>query len=146
MKYRPIGALLAGGFVWMFLFPVLIWLTSLSWPSLQHALQAFRETHRFDVFSSTSMLLLFQLLWLLTHSIAGFVTALISRRRTEALILMGIVVAYLAYRHFWTEWDQFPAWYNLAVVILAAPMFFVGWMAAEFVGSHRVSDESVAGG
>src|SRR5262245_577543 len=122
MKVRPIAALLAGGLVWSFLFPSLVGLTSLFWPSLDEALQVFRAKRHFDVFQTTPMLLLFQVAWVVTHTAVGFVTALISKRRSEVLIVMGLLVAYLAYRHFGTEWDQFPAWYNVLVVLLSAPM------------------------
>ncbi|MET0656768.1 MAG: hypothetical protein ABW110_01265 [Steroidobacteraceae bacterium] len=146
MKARSIVALIAGGLVWAFLFPSLVWLVSLFWPALDKSLEIFRQTHRYDVFSSTSILLLFQLLWAITNCTVGFVATLISKRKTEALILMAILVAYFAFRHFWTEWDQFPAWYNVLVVVLAAPMVVVGATISELIRSDRRPDEPVAVG
>jgi hypothetical protein len=67
------------------------------------------------------------------------VTALISKRKTEVLILMGILVAWFAYNHFWAKWDQFPVWYNVLVVVFVAPMVVVGGMIPELVRSQRKS-------
>ena len=139
MKVRSVIAILAGGLVWMFTFPLLVGLMTTVWPSLREAVQVFRNTGRFNVFGSTSMLVAFQVLWLLTNATAGLVTALISKRKTEVLILMGILVAWFAYNHFWAEWDQFPVWYNVLVVVFVAPMVVVGGMIPELVRSQRKS-------
>jgi hypothetical protein len=139
MKVRSVIAILAGGLVWMFTFPLLVGLMTTVWPSLREAVQVFRNTGRFKVFGSTSMLIAFQVLWLLTNGTAGLVTALISKRKTEVLILMGILVAWFAYNHFWAEWDQFPVWYNVLVVVFVAPMVVVGGMIPELVRSQRKS-------
>ena len=139
MKVRSVIAILAGGLVWMFTFPLLVGLVTTVWPSLREAVQVFRNTGRFNVFGSTSMLIAFQVLWLLTNGTAGLVTALISKRKTEVLILMGILVAWFAYNHFWAEWDQFPVWYNVLVVVFVAPMVVVGGMIPELVRSQRKS-------
>ena len=139
MKVRSVIAILAGGLVWMFTFPLLVGLMTTVWPSLREAVQVFRNTGRFNVFGSTSMLIAFQVLWLLTNGTAGLVTALISKRKTEVLILMWILVAWFAYNHFWAKWDQFPVWYNLLVVVFVAPMVVVGGMIPELVRSQRKS-------
>src|SRR5580765_3067468 len=139
MKVRSVIAILAGGLVWMFTFPLLVGLMTTVWPSLREAVQLFRNTGRFNVFGSTSMLIAFQVLWLLTNGTAGLVTALISKRKTEVLILMGILVAWFAYNHFWAKWDQFPVWYNVLVVVFVAPMVVVGGMIPELVRSQRKS-------
>ena len=139
MKVRSVIAILAGGLVWMFTFPLLVGLMTTVWPSLREAVQVFRNTGRFNVFGSTSMLIAFQVLWLLTNGTAGLVTALISKRKTEGLILMGILVAWFAYNHFWAKWDQFPVWYNVLVVVFVAPMVVVGGMIPELVRSQRKS-------
>jgi len=139
MKVRSVIAILAGGLVWMFTFPLLVGLMTTVWPSLREAVQVFRNTGRFNVFGSTSMLIAFQVLWLLTNGTAGLVTALISKRKTEVLILMGILVAWFAYNHFWAKWDQFPVWYNVLVVVFVAPMVVVGGMIPELVRSQRKS-------
>jgi hypothetical protein len=139
MKVRSVIAILAGGLVWMFTFPLLVGLVTTVWPSLREAVQVFRNTGRFNVFGSTSMLVAFQVLWLLTNGTAGLVTALISKRKTEVLILMGILVAWFAYNHFWAKWDQFPVWYNVLVVVFVAPMVVVGGMIPELVRSQRKS-------
>ena len=139
MKVRSVIAILAGGLVWMFTFPLLVGLMTTVWPSLREAVQVFRNTGRFNVFGSTSMLVAFQVLWLLTNGTAGLVTALISKRKTEGLILMGILVAWFAYNHFWAKWDQFPVWYNVLVVVFVAPMVVVGGMIPELVRSQRKS-------
>jgi hypothetical protein len=139
MKVRSVIAILAGGLVWMFTFPLLVGLMTTVWPSLREAVQVVRNTGRFNVFGSTSKLVAFQFLWLLTNGTAGLVTALISKRKTEVLILMGILVAWFAYNHFWAEWDQFPVWYNVLVVVFVAPMVVVGGMIPELVRSQRKS-------
>ena len=139
MKVRSVIAILAGGLVWMFTFPLLVGLMTTVWPSLREAVQVFRNTGRFNVFGITSMLIAFQVLWLLTNGTAGLVTALISKRKTEVLILMGILVAWFAYNHFWAKWDQFPVWYNVLVVVFVAPMVVVGGMIPELVRSQRKS-------
>ena len=139
MKVRSVIAILAGGLVWKFTFPLLVGLMTTVWPSLREAVQVFRNTGRFNVFGSTSMLIAFQVLWLLTNGTAGLVTALISKRKTEVLILMGILVAWFAYNHFWAKWDQFPVWYNVLVVVFVAPMVVVGGMIPELVRSQRKS-------
>jgi hypothetical protein len=139
VKVRSVIAILAGGLVWMLTFPLLVGLMTTVWPSLRQAVQVFRNTGRFNVFGSTSMLIAFQVLWLLTNGTAGLVTALISKRKTEVLILMGILVAWFAYNHFWAKWDQFPVWYNVLVVVFVAPMVVVGGMIPELVRSQRKS-------
>jgi hypothetical protein len=139
VKVRSVIAILAGGLVWMFTFPLLVGLMTTVWPSLREAVQVFRNTGRFNVFGSTSMLIAFQVLWLLTNGTAGLVTALISKRKTEVLILMWILVAWFAYNHFWAKWDQFPVWYNVLVVVFVAPMVVVGGMIPELVRSQRKS-------
>jgi hypothetical protein len=139
VKVRSVIAILAGGLVWMLTFPLLVGLMTTVWPSLREAVQVFRNTGRFNVFGSTSMLIAFQVLWLLTNGTAGLVTALISKRKTEVLILMGILVAWFAYNHFWAKWDQFPVWYNVLVVVFVAPMVVVGGMIPELVRSQRKS-------
>ena len=139
MKVRSVIAILAGGLVWMFTFPLLVGLMTTVWPSLREAVQVFRNTGRFNVFGSTSMLIAFQVLWLITNGTAGLVTALISKRKTEVLILMWILVAWFAYNHFWAKWDQFPVWYNVLVVVFVAPMVVVGGMIPELVRRQRKS-------
>jgi hypothetical protein len=144
MQLRPVIAILAGGLVWAFMFPLLVVLMTFVWPSLDEAVQVYRKTQQFDVFGSTSMLIVFQLLWALTNGTAGLVTAVISKRRIEVLILMVILVAWFGYNHLWAEWDEFPVWYNLLVVALVAPMAIVGGMIPELVRGPRKSGESSA--
>lgn len=144
MKLRPVIAILCGGLVWAFTFPLLVVLMTLVWPSLDEAVQVYRKTHQFSVFGSTSMLIAFQLLWALTNGTAGLVTALISKRKIEVLILMVIFVTWFAYNHLWVEWDEFPAWYNLLVVALVAPMVTIGGMIPERVARLHKSGESLA--
>lgn len=60
--------------------------------------------------------------------------------------LSMLLLANFAYKHFWAEWDQFPAWYNVLVVVLAVPAVIFGGRIPELAGRHRKPGEPGAVG
>lgn len=66
------------------------------------------------------------ILWILAAIAAGWAAVRIARSRQVVWILASLIVLYLASIHLWRDWLRFPWWYNLGVVIPAAPAVYLG--------------------
>jgi hypothetical protein len=127
---RSILGVLVGAVVWMVGFFVLALALAQLWPDYGvHARQWTQE----NVFTFTSLMALFTLLfWALAEIGAGWSAAKIAKRREAVWVVAAIVGIYLATLHFVLYWPRFPWWYNLGVVIPAIPaVLFGGALARE---------------
>lgn len=113
-----------GALVWMAAFYALATGLAQLWPD--YALQA-RQWVRNGAFTFTPAMACCNLaLWVLAEIGAGWVAAVISRRRAAAWVLAGLVGIYLAAVHLLLYWPRFPWWYNLGVVVPAIPAVLAG--------------------
>lgn len=70
------------------------------------------------------------LLWVLADAAAGWVAAKVSQRLQAVWALAGLVAICLAAVHLVLHWPLFPWWYNVGVVLPAAPAVLLGgWLA-----------------
>jgi hypothetical protein len=73
-------------------------------------------------------------LWVLSEAFAGWLAVVVARRREAAWALAAVVLLYLGTLHIVLYWPRFPWWYNVAVVVTAAPaVLFGGRLACRFV-------------
>lgn len=78
--------------------------------------------------------------WVLSEVFAGWLTAVVARRREAVWALAAIVLLYLCTLHIVLYWPQFPWWYNVSVVLTSAPaVLFGGRLAARFTGRGPAS-------
>ena len=66
------------------------------------------------------------LLWLFSDMLAGGLARLITARPHATLTLAFLITGYLALMHLALNWDLFPWWYNLGVVLPAFPATILG--------------------
>ena len=121
---RAVLGVATGAVVWMVGFYALTTMLVHLWPD--YALHA-REWLRAGAFTFTAAMACCNLLlWVLAEIGAGWVAARIAKRPDAVRILAGLVGIYLAAVHLVMYWPRFPWWYNLGVVIPAAPAVLLG--------------------
>jgi hypothetical protein len=121
---RGVLGVVIGAVVWMVGFFVLASALAQLWPD--YALHA-RHWVKEGVFTFTSAMAGCNLvLWVLAEIGAGWTGAKISRRAGPVWVLAALIGLYLAALHLLLYWPRFPWWYNLGVVIPAAPAVLIG--------------------
>jgi hypothetical protein len=121
---RGIVGVIAGAILWMLGFFVLALILAQLWPD--YAIHG-RQWTRENLFTFTPLMACCNLLfWMLAEIGAGLATAKIAKRREAVWVLAGLVAIYLIALHFILYWARFPWWYNLGVVVPAAPAIFFG--------------------
>ena len=121
---RSVLGVLVGVVLWMFGFYVLAIGVANLWPD--YAIQG-RHWVREGVFTFTPLMAGCNLvLWVLAETGAGWVAAMISKRRAAVWVLAGLLGIYLAAIPLVLFWARFPWWYNLGVVIPAVPAVLWG--------------------
>ena len=121
---RGVLGVVAGWIVWLVGFMALAIGLAAVWPEYRVHGQAWMNNHIFDF--PTNMAVVNVLFWILAEVAAGWLAMVVARRREAVWVLAAIVVGYLGYEHFYAEWANIPAWYNLAVVIAAIPAVLLG--------------------
>jgi hypothetical protein len=138
---RNVLSVFVGAIAWMAAFYAFMFATAAAWPDFQVHGRAWTQQ---GVFSFTPLMACFNLIyWLLAAIAAGFVAKKIATHREAVWVLAGLIVLYLASLHFMLMWSTFPWWYNLGVVVPAAPAILVG---AKLAGISRDSNSTVAAG
>lgn len=131
---RVVLGVVTGAVVWMVGFYALTTLLVHLWPDYAlHARQWLRES----AFTFTpAMACCNLLLWALAEIGAGWAAMRVAKRPHAAWILAGLVGTYLAAVHLILYWPRFPWWYNLGVVIPAAPAVLLGARLANPSGAR----------
>ena len=126
---RGVLGVLVGGIMWLLGFFALVILLGALWPDFAvHG----RVWQREVVFAFTSPMACFLLLmWALAEIGGGWVAMKIAGHLEAVWVLAGLLVIYLAALHIVLYWPRFPWWYNLAVVIPAAPAVLLGGRLAD---------------
>jgi hypothetical protein len=113
-----------GAVVWMVGFWILAIALAQLWPD--YAIHGRQWTHE-GVFTFTPLMACCNLLfWALAEIGAGWVAAVIAKRRGAVWVLAALLGLYLAALHLGFYWSHFPWWYNLGVVIPAVPAVLLG--------------------
>ncbi len=121
---RSVLGVVIGAIVWMVGFYLLAMALAHLWPD--YAIHA-RQWVRDGAFTFTpGMACCNLLLWVLAEAGAGSVAAKVSKRLRAVWVLAGLGAIYLAAVHLVLHWRVFPWWYNLGVVIPAAPAVLLG--------------------
>ena len=131
---RSVLGVVVGALAWMVAFYALASGLAQLWPD--YAVHA-RQWVRDGAFTFTATMACCNLVaWVLAEIGAGWVAAKISRGHAAVWALAGLVGLYLAAVHVLLYWPRFPWWYNLGVVIPAAPAVLLG---AGFASGKRAS-------
>jgi hypothetical protein len=64
---------------------------------------------------------------------AGWVTAVIARRSTFAILAFGVLMLVLFIPQHIMLWNKFPVWYHLTFLISLVPLTWLGGTLAEIV-------------
>ena len=138
---RNVLSVFVGAVVWMAGFFAMVSLLALSWPDYQTHGRAWTQE---GVFTFTSFMAFFNLLfWVVAAIAAGWVATKIATRREAVWVLAGVVAIYLVVLHIVLYWSTFPWWYNLGVVIPCVPAILLG---AKLAGTPSSASKAVAAG
>jgi hypothetical protein len=122
---RAVLGVIAGGIVWwvsfFFGFGLLL---MLAWPAYAAAAKDFMQTGVYTLSPSMSGVNI--AFWILAEMCAGWATAVVSRRLEAVWVLAALMMSGMGVMHLYLEWDRFPWWYNLAVVIPVVPATLFG--------------------
>ncbi|HEX6996599.1 MAG TPA: hypothetical protein VF322_00550 [Gammaproteobacteria bacterium] len=121
---RGVLGVVIGGIVWMPVFFILAWLPASVWPDYARSGATWFDA---GVYTFTaSMSVLNAVLWLVASIVAGWLAALVARRREAAWALAVLVMLYMCFNHLYYFWDRFPWWYNLVVALPSGPAVLLG--------------------
>jgi hypothetical protein len=121
---RAVLGFVVAAVVWMAAFTVLTFGVAFVWPA--YAVHG-RTWFESGVFTFEPPMAVFNVVcWALAAVLAGWVAAAIARRREAVWALAAVLAGYLGVIHLLVEWSTFPWWYNLGVVLPAAPAVLLG--------------------
>jgi hypothetical protein len=118
-------AVIAGLVAWWIAFYASLFAFVLAWPALNEAVRPALESNEFSRIT-TPMWALFLSMYLWVNPIAGWVTAVIGKKRSGVWIAAGIMGLYAAFMHYYVLWGVYPSWYNLLVPISIPPLMYLG--------------------
>jgi hypothetical protein len=121
---RNIGGVIAGAIAWMVVFYALAFLLAALWPDYGVHGRDWFERRAFTF--TPAMACIGLAFWVLADFAAGWVAMKISGRRGVVRILAAILFINVAVVHLLLEWQRFPWWYNLGVVIPCVPAVLLG--------------------
>ncbi len=127
---RTVLAAVAGLVTWWIAFYASLIAFVFAWPALYEATRPALATGDFSQLT-TPMWTLFLSMYLWVNPVAGWVTAVIGKRRNAVWIVAGIMALYAAFMHYYTLWGVYPSWYNLLVPISIPPLMYVGARVAK---------------
>ncbi len=121
---RAVLGFVVAAVVWMAAFTALTFGAAFVWPA--YAVHG-RTWFESGVFTFEPPMAAFNVgCWALSAVLAGWVAAAIARRREAVWALAAVLAGYLGVIHLLLEWSTFPWWYNLGVVLPAAPAVLLG--------------------
>ena len=131
---RAVLGFVIAAVVWMAAFFVMTFGVAFAWPA--YAVHG-RKWFESGIFTFESPMAAVNVVcWALAAVLAGWLAGAIARRREPVWALAAVLAGYLGVLHLFLEWPSFPWWYNLAVVLPAAPAVLLGGkLAAPFVRS-----------
>jgi hypothetical protein len=122
---QTILATIVGLVTWWIAFYASLVAFVLAWPALYEATKPALANN--DVSQlTTPMWALFLSMYLWVNPIAGWVTAVISKKRGDVWIVAGLMALYAAYMHYYMLWGVYPNWYNVLVPISIPPLMYAG--------------------
>lgn len=121
---RSILGVIAGALTWMFGFFLMAILLAQVWPAYQVPARAWMERNVFEF--PPPQALCNVVFWILAAIAGGWVAMKIARRSSAVGVLAALIGVYLIAMHLFLNWDMFPWWYNLGVVIPAVPAVLWG--------------------
>jgi len=134
---RAVLGFIVAAVVWMAAFFVITFAVAFVWPA--YAVHG-RTWFESGVFTFEPPMAAFNVVcWALAAVLAGWVAAAIARRREAVWALAAVLAVYLGVIHLLLEWSTFPWWYNLGVVLSAAPAVLLG---GKLVSSQVVAKTS----
>src|ERR1044071_4787371 len=115
--FRIVGAVIAGLFTWIFVATILNLILRASWP----------QYHAAEIVFDFTLAMKFSRLILgaISSIAAGFVAALIGKRRIAATIV-GITLLCLFIPDHYVIWHKFPVWYHLTFLVTLLPLVLLG--------------------
>jgi len=125
MSIRPAVGVVAGTFIWWFLFMLVGTGFGMLWPDYRAAARLMFETGAFTLFT-TPMLGLNLVLFLSIGIATGWLVSMTARNRGAAQILALIAFAYMGFNHFYRVWGMLPDWYNVIVPFVIAGAIALG--------------------
>jgi hypothetical protein len=116
--FRTVGAVIAGLITWIVVATVLNLALRASWPHYHEAETAFNFP--------LAMKLARLVLGAASSVGAGFVATWITKGRTRAATLTGIVLLCLFIPDHYLIWNKFPVWYHLTFLVSLLPLTVLG--------------------
>ena len=122
---RAVLGIMVGIAIWWGLFALSSFLIVTIWPTTEEFRQALFEVGDYSVIPTT-MLALFLVMYIPIGLVSGFVTAVVTKTQWHAWVVAAPIFAFAVFQHLFTLWDNLPAWYNVAVVLVIAPPIVLG--------------------
>ena len=119
----PLGVI-GGAVLWMYGFLLLARVVVLLWPAYAVPARIWSRTGAYTF--TPTMSLLNASLWIAAEIAAGWLTAVIARRRGALWTLAVLVMGYLCFMHLYYAWHALPWWYNLIVAFTSGPAVLLG--------------------
>lgn len=121
---RAVTGFIVGAVLWMPAFFAMTAFVAFLWPAYAVHGRTWFETGVFTF--EPAMAVINVVCWALAAVLAGWLVAAIARRREAAWVLAAVLTLYLGVLHIVLYWSNFPWWYNVGVVVLAAPAVLSG--------------------
>lgn len=122
---RGIGAFLAGGAVWWFLFLAVGIAFGLVWPDYREAARVMFNDDDLSRFT-TPMLFVNFIVFATAGLVVGWLAAIVGGNRLPSLVIALVYLITMGYNHYVRVWDQLPAWYNVVVPLVIAGTIALG--------------------
>jgi hypothetical protein len=122
---RTALAAVAGLMTWWIAFYASLIAFVFAWPALYEATRPALAKGDFSQLT-TPMWMLFLSMYLWVNPAAGWVTAVIGKKRNAVWIVAGSMGLYAAFMHYYVLWGVYPSWYNLLVPISIPPLTYLG--------------------
>lgn len=121
---RAVIGFIVGAVLWMPTFFLMTALVAFLWPAYAAHGRTWFETGVFTF--EPAMAAINVVCWALAAVLAGWLVVAVARRREAAWALAAVLTLYLGTLHIILYWRNFPWWYNVGVVVFAAPAVLLG--------------------
>lgn len=121
---RAVIGFIVGAVLWMPTFFLMTALVAFLWPAYAAHGRTWFETGVFTF--EPAMAAINVVCWALAAVLAGWLVVAVARRREAAWALAAVLTLYLGTLHIVLYWRNFPWWYNVGVVVFAAPAVLLG--------------------
>ena len=125
MNVRIVTGFVAGCVIWWFLFLAAGIGFGLLWPAYREAAHVLFSAGDSSYFTTPIYFLNF-LVFSIAGIVVGWLVSLFSKNRMTALVVALLYLFFMSFNHYYLEWDNFPAWYNVIVPFIISGSIALG--------------------